>query len=809
MTASAKQMPLDRSGSTARAKPRRLWLRLILALFVLLLAGFVALGVWPAAKDFTGDEGTVGVAAGGGGLKKEFPAMVIPADNAVADPKNEERVALGRLLFFDPLLSGANDISCATCHHPDLGFGDGRGLSMGKGAKGLGPERAGGSVVKRGAPTLWNATFNHMQFWDGRAPDLEEQAKGPITSDIEMAENPDTLVGELKAIPEYAQKFDSAFGGANGSGINFDNVVKAVAAFERRLTANNAPFDRFVAGDHNALTESQLRGFNLFRSGRTRCFECHGMPTFANRDFKIIGVPEVDSSNPDYGRFDVTKGEGNKYAFKVPTLRNVVLNPPYMHNGKLKTLEEVLDFYAAGGGPGVGFKEPRVDDKIHSYSITAEEKQDLIAFLYALVDESNTPQFPDRVPSGLPVVPHLENAARALVAKHNTGAQKDQVAKREPQTITVKAGESIQAAVNRAQAGDTIEVMTGVYQEEVKIDLDNITLRGLPEPEVITEVIADGQPTVLNARSALAAALVTNPRILARPLLTGKKKLSDGVIATGSNFVIENFDIEDYVANGVVAQHARNVTFRNLHIDDTGLYGLYPVSCTGVTIERCTATGIADAALYVGQSRDIVVRDSEAYDNVTGIEIENSINAVVENNYVHDNTGGILVFVLPNNVSKVGRDCVVRNNRVINNNHANFANPNSIVANVMPGTGILVMAADGTEVTANEISGNDTFGVAVFSLEVAFPKGTAFDVGPTPENTFIHGNTYSENGRNPSESMTKEGIKGADLVWDLSGWSNRWKESNATSATPVLSASWPGMARRAEWRVLQFMQKYL
>ncbi|MGA9769776.1 MAG: parallel beta-helix domain-containing protein [Blastocatellia bacterium] len=777
MTASAKQMPIDRSGSTARTKPRR-WLRLILALFVLLVAGFVALGVWPAPTEFTGDEGTVGVAAGGGGLKKDFPAMVIPTDNATTDPKNDERVALGRLLFFDPILSGANDISCATCHHPDLGFSDGRGLSMGKGAKGLGPERAGGAVVKRGAPSLWNATFNHMQFWDGRAPDLEEQARGPITSDIEMAENPDTLVGELKAIPEYAQKFDSAFGGAGSSGVNFDNVVKAVAAFERRLTANNAPFDRFVAGDQTALTEAQLRGFNLFRSGRTRCFECHGMPTFANRDFKIVGVPEVDQNNPDYGRFDVTKGEGNKYAFKVPTLRNAVLNPPYMHNGKFKTLEEVLDFYAAGGGPGVGFKEPKVDDKIHSYSITTEEKQDLIAFMYALVDESNAPEFPDRVPSGLSVVPRLDNAARALALKHNTGLQKDQTAKRAPQTITVKAGESIQAAVNRAQAGDTIEVMPGTYHEEVKIDLDNITLRG---------VTAQGS----------------------RPVFDGEKKLSDGVIATGSNFVIENFDVKHYVANGIVAQHARNVTFRDLKIDGTGLYGVYPVSCTGVTIERCTATGIADAALYVGQSRDIVVRDSEAYNNVTGIEIENSINAVVENNYVHDNTGGILVFVLPNNVSKIGRDCIVKNNRVINNNHPNFANPNSIVSNVMPGSGILVMAADNTEVTANEIRGNDTYGVAVFSLEVAFPKGTAFDVGPTPENTFIHGNTYADNGRNPSEKMTKEGINGADLVWDLSGWSNKWQESSATSATPLLSARLPAFARRAEWRALQFMQKYL
>ncbi|MEK6300091.1 MAG: parallel beta-helix domain-containing protein [Acidobacteriota bacterium] len=763
------------------AQSRRRWPRLLMLLAIVLIAGFVVLGLWPVPQDFAGDETTAGVAAGGEGLKRSFPAIVIRADNAPADANSAERTALGRLLFFDPILSGANDISCATCHHPDLGFTDARGLSMGKGGHGLGPDRAGGSVVRRGAPTLWNATYNHLQFWDGRAPDLEEQAKGPITTDIEMNENAETLVKELKAVPEYAKAFDSAFGGNEGSAVTLDNAVKAIAAFERNLTANNAPFDRYVAGDHSALSAAQLRGFNLFRSGRTRCFECHGLPTFANRDFKIIGVPEVDPNTPDYGRFEVTKGEGNKFGFKVPTLRNVVLNAPYMHNGKFKTLEEVLDFYAAGGGPGAGFNEPKVDDKIHKYTITPEEKQDLIAFLFSLTDESNLPQFPEHVPSGLAVVPHLTNPARELVAKHNTGSTKDVIAARPPQTITVKAGESIQAAVDRARPGDTIEVMPGIYTEEVKIDIDNITLRGIS-----TENLG-----------------------LPRPVLDGDKKLSDGVIATGSNFVIENFDLQHYIANGVVAQHARNVTFRNLKIDDTGLYGVYPVSCTGVTIEKCVASGIADAALYVGQSRDIVVRDSEAYNNVTGIEIENSINAVVENNYVHDNTGGILVFVLPNNPSKVGRDCVVRNNRVINNNHANFGNPNSIVSGVPPGTGVFVMAAKNTEITGNEIRGNDCYGVGVFSLEIAFPKGTAFDVGPTPENTFIHGNTYSDNGRNPAGAMVRAGLKGADLAWDLSGSSNRWQESGATQATPLLSARWPGFVRRVHWRALQFMQKYL
>ena len=781
--APAKQIALEEPHPEPRARSRRRWLRVLLVLLILPIALLVAMGLWPVQADFTGDVETAGVSKGGGGLVRQFPKMVLRPDNPLAAP-NDERVQLGRLLFFDPILSGANDISCATCHHPDLGFTDGRGLSMGKGGRGIGAERAGGSVVRRGAPTIWNAAYNHKQFWDGRAEDLEEQANGPITSDIEMNENPESLVKELKDIPEYARRFDAAFDGKDGNAVTLDNAQKAVAAFERTLTANNSPFDRFVRGELGALTPEQRRGFNLFRSGRTRCFECHGAPTFANRDFKIIGVPEVEGSQPDFGRFEVTKGEGNKFAFKVPTLRNVVLNAPYMHNGKFKTLEEVLDFYAAGGGPGVGFKEPKVDDKIHSYQITSEEKQDLIAFMFALTDESNLPEFPDKLPSGLTVVPRLKNPVRDLVAKYNTGSSKEAIAERPPQTITVKPGEVIQAAIDRARPGDTIEVLPGVYKEEVKIDLDNITLRGI---------------------SAAAAATGGSNR----PVLDGDKKLSDGVLATGSNFLIENFDIQHYIANGVVAQHARNVTFRNLKIDDTGLYGVYPVSCTGVRIERCVATGIADAALYVGQSRDIVVRDSEAYNNVTGIEIENSINAVVENNNVHDNTGGILVFILPNNPSKVGYNCIVRNNRVINNNHKNFANPNSIVANVPPGTGVMIMAADNTEVTGNEIHGNDCYGVAVFSLEVAFEKGTAFDVGPVPENNWIHENSFSGNGSNPAGALKRAGIKGADLVWDLSGSSNRWREANATSSTPLLNDRWPGFARRAYWRALQFLQTYL
>lgn len=777
--ASPKHVEIEETQPSPAPKPRR-WKRVLLGLLVVLFAAVAALGLWPAKADFRGDEVTAGVGLDGGGLKRSFPSMIFPADNSPAHEKAGERAALGRLLYFDPILSGANDVSCATCHHPDLGLSDGRGLSMGKGGRGIGPDRAGGAVIRRGAPTVWNAAFNHMQFWDGRAPDLEEQAKGPITSEVEMAENPETLISDLKAISEYATHFDRAFGGENASGVTFDNVAKAVAAFERTLTTNNSPFDRFVAGDPNALTESQRRGFDLFRSGKSRCFECHGLPTFANRDFKIIGVPDLDPNQPDFGRFDVTEGEGNRRAFKVPTLRNVALTAPYMHNGRFKTLEEVIDFYAGGGGPGKGFDTPHIDDKIRVFPVTPEERADLAAFLISLTDESNVPQFPDRVPSGLPVVPRLTNPGREIAAKHNTGAPREQMGERPPQTITVKATESIQAAVRRARAGDTIEVMPGVYHEMITIDLDNITLRG---------VAGAAQP--------------------ARPVLDGRGQLSDAVIVTGNNFIIEGFEVRDYTANGIVVQNAHAPVFRDLTIDKTGLYGVYPVSCTNVWVERVTATRIADAAIYVGQSRDIVVKDCTAHGNVTGIEIENSVNALVENNHVYNNTGGILVFVLPNNPSKAGRNCKVINNRVIDNNHPNFGAPNSIVSKVPPGTGIMIMAADETEVTGNEIRGNDCYGVAIFSLELAFPPGTDFDVGPTPENNWVHDNVYSDNGRNPAGTLARAGLKGADLLWDLSGWSNRWQEPAATQATPLLSAGWPAVARRAHWRVLQFAKDYM
>lgn len=794
MATSAQEMDLAQPGARGRR-----WLKILMAALVALFGAFTALGLWPVPPDFVGNEGTAGVDPRGGGLKKAYPAQVIPADNpAPTDAKQDARVELGRLLFFDPLLSGANDVACATCHHPDMGFSDGRGLSMGKGGKGLGIARAGGDVIKRGAPTIWNATYNHKQFWDGRAETLEEQAHGPITNEHEMAENPDNLLQELKAIPEYVRKFEQAFKGQDGASLTMDNIVKAIASFERTLTANNSPFDQFVAGDHSALTAAQKRGFNLFRSGKTRCFECHGLPTFANRDFKIIGVPELPGQEKDFGRFDVTKGEGNKFAFKVPTLRNVALNAPYMHNGRFATLDEVIDFYAAGGGPGVGNPVPHLDDKMRPYTITKEEKADLIAFLQSLTDESNLPAIPDQVPSGLPVVARVNNPAREIVKAANVGASPEERVERQPTTITVRAGQSIQVAINTARPGDTIEVEPGIYHESLTLDLDNITFKGKTTASPFE--YAKNKPDEAKAGTH---------GVMGWPILDGKNELADGIIATGSNFKIEGLEFRNYKANGIQVQHAHKPVFRDLLVNNSGLYGTYPVSCTGVLIERVAATRIADAAIYVGQSRDIVVKDSIAYASVTGIEIENSINSLVENNHVFDNASGILVFLLPNNVSKVGRDHIVRNNKVISNNHVNFGNPNAIVGQVPSGGGILVMAADNVEVANNEIRDNNSYGIAVTSLDISFPKGTQFDVGPTPENVWVHSNNLARNGKQPDPKILKNGLQGKDLLWDLSGYNNRWDEPNASRMVPLPSNRFPLFVRRGYWRVLNWYAKYL
>jgi cytochrome c peroxidase len=752
---------------------RRLLISFIVFLGIIATAIFV-IGIVPFSPDIP-PGGLTNGNPGSGGLRRPFPPMNQRANN----PTTREKTELGRLLYFDPILSGDNTQSCATCHHPNLGFSDGRNLAMGVGGKGVGRERTGGKQIKRGTPTIWNAAFSHKLFWDGRADDLEDQARSPITAADEMNQNPDDLVKELKAIPEYSGMFDKAFGGSNGSAVTFANVTNAIASFERTIVSNNSPFDRYAAGDTSALTPEQRHGLTLFRSLKTRCFECHGFPTFANPDFKVIGVPPVNGqeAKEDLGRAEIAGGDPYKHAFKVPTLRNIALTAPYMHNGRFQTLEEVISFYSVGGGMSFGMDLPNLDDKIRRFIISPEEKKALIAFLHALSDETEKPAVPERVPSGLPVVQQINATAKTQPRSAALAVSKKP--QRPPMTLRIKPGESIQSTIDRAIAGDTIEILPGSYHESLLIDIDNITIRGLREK---------GE----------------------RPILDGRNMLTDAVITSSHNFTIEGLVIKDYVNNGITVHGGTNSTFRALEIHNSGLYGVYPVECKGVLIENCLVTGIKDAGIYVGQSRDIVVRNNEASDNVTGIEIENSVNALVENNYVHDNTGGILVFLLPNNPSKVGSDTRVVHNRVVNNNHQNFGDPNSTVGKVVPGTGMLIMAADRTEVTENVIQGNNSIGIAVVGLALAFPGGKSFDVGAIPEGNRIYGNKFADNGRDPGGLVKQIGALNVDLFWDGSGWDNSWNQPGAKSFPSVLPGDrWPNVARRAYTRVFSFLRDRL
>lgn len=683
------------------------------------------------------------------GLQAAFPDL--PAVDA-------KQAALGKLLFYDPILSANDDLACASCHHPDLGFSDGRTVALG----------SHGQDLRRNTPSLWDVAYYTSYFWDGRAKSLEEQMLIPLTSPNEMAADVNEMVAQLKAIPAYQQAFSAAF----PDGITASNVSTSIAAFERTLISKNSPFDRFAAGDFNALTPAQRRGFDIFRSAETRCFECHSWPTFSNNNFAVLGVPDINPDKPDLGQIEVLKGPDSERAFRIPSLRNVALSAPYMHNGVYKTLDEVIEFYAKGGGRGLGFDLKQQHEFIQGFILTDQKKSDLIAFLYALTDEpADLITIPDSVPSGLPVVKHLDNPARQQVVV-STAPPFVPGAPHDPQTLTVKAGELIQAAVDKAQPGDTVQVEPGVYHETVYVDTNKITLKG----------VVDGDQ---------------------RPWLDGEKTLSDGFNTTGDDFVLQGFGVRNYIGNGVLTTGAERVVYRDLIIQDAGLYGIYPVQCTDVTIENVVATGIADAALYVGQSRGpITVRNNEVHDNVTGIEIENSTNAEVYNNYAHDNTGGILVFLLPNNPSKVGYGTRVYNNRVENNNHPNFGKTGSVVSDVPPGTGILIMTADNTEVFGNTITGNKTGGAGVTSLYTLFPRDTVFDLGPLPENNWIHDNTYSHNGYDP-EGLAKElGIPGADVLWTGEGWNNSFDEPNATSFPPILpSRYWADPMKRVFWNV--------
>jgi cytochrome c peroxidase len=264
--------------------------------------------------------------------------------------------------------------------------------------------------------------------------------------------------------------------------------------------------------------------------------------------------------------------------------------------------------------------------------------------------------------------------------------------------------------------------------------------------------------------------------------------------------------VRNYLKNGVIVRGADGAIFRDLRTENTGEYGVFPVESANILVERCVTSGVNDTGIYVGQSRDIVIRDSEAFDNTSGIEIENSINALVENNYLHDNSGGVLVFLLPEHVSKENHHNVIRNNRIENNNKPNTAPAEMIVSTVPVGTGVFIMAADDNEVTGNQIANNHSFGIAIANLTQALAKDSYFDVGIYSERNRIHSNTFSDNGGSPDEEVAKAGLPGADLLWDGTGDGNIWDEPGASRFPPALpSSGWPRFVGRAYMRVLSVL----
>lgn len=288
---------------------------------------------------------------------------------AVASSAQEKaEVALGIRLFFDPRLSRTNRVSCGSCHNPKQGFSN--GLPVGVGVEG----RTG----NRNTPTILAAKHNQFQFWDGRARTLEEQALGPIVNPVEMDADLAALEVELQAIPMYARLFRRAY----GTGVTREGIGKAIAAFERALEVGDSPYDRWQAGDDSAMSESAKRGQELF-AVRAHCGDCHKGLNLTDNQFHNLGWG-LDQPKADLGRVMVTGDPADTGAFKTPTLRNIAETAPYFHDGRARTLEEVVEFYDKGG-----LENPHLDEKIRPIGLSAEEKADLVAFLKALSGTTN------------------------------------------------------------------------------------------------------------------------------------------------------------------------------------------------------------------------------------------------------------------------------------------------------------------------------------------------------------------------------------------------------------------------------------
>ena len=336
------------------------------------------------------------------GILWGLPPIATPLDN----PQTPEKVALGRKLYYDPILSIDNTVACATCHDPARGFTDGKQFAQGVRKQ----------LATRNAPTVLNAAFFGDFFWDGRSHSLEKQAEDPVQNPKEMGNTLRGVEKKLNRNATYRREFEHVFG---PGAITFANVAKALASFERTLVSGGSPFDRFhYGGDKGALTPAAQRGLEIFRSkNKGNCSACHGIDNrypqfpfpedsggvgkkkrfvtaaaipeeerfalFTDRKFHNTGVgADAQGHYQDLGRYLLTHADADKGAFKTPSLRNVALTAPYMHDGSLKTLKDVIDFYVRGGNPN-----PNQDPLIHPLQLTEQERADLLEFLQSLTGE--------------------------------------------------------------------------------------------------------------------------------------------------------------------------------------------------------------------------------------------------------------------------------------------------------------------------------------------------------------------------------------------------------------------------------------
>ncbi len=301
-------------------------------------------------------------------------AVPVPKDN----PQSAEKIELGKQLYFDKRLSGDNTIACASCHDPKKGWSNGDQT-----AEGFGGQRGG-----RSAPTVINSAYQAFQFWDGRAKSLEQQALGPIANPIEMNLPIEKAVEKIGAIKGYQEQFQKVF----GQPVTAENIGKAIAAFERTVLSGDAPLDRVQAGDETALSIQAWEGMQLF-FGKANCSSCHSGPNFTDNGFHNIGV-SFDSAKPDLGRFEISKLAGDKGSFKTPTLREIAKTGPYMHDGSLATLEEVVNYYDKGGTPN-----EFLDEELFPLKLNDDQKAALVAFLKLGL---SSPKYPDIEPPTLP-----------------------------------------------------------------------------------------------------------------------------------------------------------------------------------------------------------------------------------------------------------------------------------------------------------------------------------------------------------------------------------------------------------------------